>query len=92
MLLSQRPNRHDGRRGRLVRRGPRSRGRVLKPGDTTLPEPLHPLRDGAVSHRKRLSRRDIRPSFMQDALDHSQPGCRRGLRITMELHPGPPLI
>ena len=74
-----------------MRRCARPRRRILERGHAAFAEATHPLRDGALTHRKRLRDHGIPPAFKQRSLDHPQPGRGRTLRITMKLHPGPPL-
>src|SRR4029453_2123087 len=79
-----------GRRLGPRRTGPRAA--ILEAGDAGLPKPTYPFRHGADTHARALGRLGIRPVLKEDAADQQQPGRGRTLRITMELHPGPPLV
>jgi len=91
MLLAQPLDQGDRPRRRLMAGGTRSGRGVFEPRDARRSEALHPLGDRSDAHARTLGGRWIAPALEQDTADEQKSRRRRTLRITMELHPGPPL-
>src|SRR5262245_43439404 len=88
MLLAEPPNEPDRQLRRLVRHVHRARGPVLERRHAALPKPTDPFRYYPHPDAEALRGLGIGPVLELDPRHQQQPGRRRALRITMELHPG----